>query len=81
MKHVYFVSVNLYFSYVRLSNEQEIDPNLRPQLDIADVKHTQTESLSSNDAAVNTGKFSKKKGEIVFRNDMNRTSFFDILLS
>ncbi|CAM4834656.1 unnamed protein product [Rotaria magnacalcarata] len=34
------------------SQEQEVD--FRPEIDVVDVKHTQTECMASNDAAVNT---------------------------
>ncbi|CAM4834653.1 unnamed protein product [Rotaria magnacalcarata] len=39
------------------SQEQEVD--FRPEIDVVDVKHTQTECMASNDAAVNTAKLAK----------------------
>ncbi|CAM2713846.1 unnamed protein product [Rotaria socialis] len=36
------------------SQEQEVNVDVRPEIDVADVKHTQTECMASNDAAVNT---------------------------
>ncbi|CAF4056856.1 unnamed protein product [Rotaria magnacalcarata] len=37
---------------LQCSQEQEVD--FRPEIDVVDVKHTQTECMASNDAAVNT---------------------------
>ncbi|CAF3562997.1 unnamed protein product, partial [Rotaria sordida] len=37
-----------------LLKQRHIDSNFRPELEIVDAKHTQTESMTSNDAAVNT---------------------------
>ncbi|CAF3262313.1 unnamed protein product [Rotaria socialis] len=41
------------------SQEQEVNVDVRPEIDVADVKHTQTECMASNDAAVNTAKLAK----------------------
>ena len=38
-----------------ISTQSVSNANVSPELDPADVKHTQTESMASNDAAVNTG--------------------------
>ncbi|CAF1491332.1 unnamed protein product [Rotaria sordida] len=42
-----------------LLKQRHIDSNFRPELEIVDAKHTQTESMTSNDAAVNTAKLAK----------------------
>ncbi|CAF2142147.1 unnamed protein product [Rotaria magnacalcarata] len=42
---------------LQCSQEQEVD--FRPEIDVVDVKHTQTECMASNDAAVNTAKLAK----------------------
>ncbi len=52
---------NQLLSFLRSYKQSHIGTNFRSELGNADGKHTQTESLTSNDAAVNTGKFSLNK--------------------
>ena len=49
--------INKLFSYYRSHKQPHIGTNFRSEIETADGKHTQTESMISNDAAVNTGRF------------------------
>ncbi|CAF1496096.1 unnamed protein product [Rotaria sordida] len=59
-----------------LLKQRHIDSNFRPELEIVDAKHTQTESMTSNDAAVNTGIFMKLRNLNLLPKPFDEQQFF-----
>jgi len=49
--------MNKLFLYFRPYKQSHVDNTFRSELEITDGKQTQTESMTSNDVAVNTGKY------------------------
>ncbi|CAF1285819.1 unnamed protein product [Adineta steineri] len=56
--------------------QPSIGANFRSELEAADGKHTQTESMTSNDVAVNTGIFSKLRSLNLLSEPFDEQQFF-----
>jgi len=69
--------MNKLFTYLRPYKQSHVSTNLLPELETADGTHTQTESMTSNDAAVNTGKFYLNK-TLKFFIDLTYTSIVQL---